>query len=158
VLPVHFKTQVPLIVLATDKVIALIASCHLSFAETTPAPWLNPPYAAPLLARGRELNRRCGAIVPGVSFGRRRFCCSVQACPVRGIFKRTSGKDSASPTDLPSFYIDLANSERKTLWERHNALLLANSVISRKAVNLNYPKLESPNKVVHLAPLTPFLH
>jgi hypothetical protein len=148
-------------VLATDKVIALIASCHLSFAETTPAPWLNPPYAAPLLERRRELNRRCGAIVPGVSFGRRRFCCSVQACPVRGIFKRTSGKDSASsPDGLAVFqtYIDLANSERKTLWERHNALLLANSVISRKAVNLNYPKLESPNKVVHLAPLTPFLH
>jgi hypothetical protein len=46
--------------------------------------------------------------------------------------ERSSGKDSASPPDeLAVFqaYVDLINSERETLWARHNALVLANSLI-----------------------------
>jgi hypothetical protein len=41
-------------------------------------------------------------------------------------------KDSASSSDeiaVFQAYIDLINSERETLWARHNALLLANSLI-----------------------------
>ena len=46
--------------------------------------------------------------------------------------ERSSRKNPASSSDgLAVFqaYIDLINSERETLWARHNALLLANSLI-----------------------------
>ena len=46
--------------------------------------------------------------------------------------ERNSGKNSVSSSDeLAVFqvYADLINSERETLWARHNALLLANSLI-----------------------------
>jgi hypothetical protein len=45
--------------------------------------------------------------------------------------ERSSRKGFVSPDGLAVFqtYIDLINSERKTLWERHNALLLANSLV-----------------------------
>ena len=40
-------------------------------------------------------------------------------------------QDPSSPDELAVFqvYTDLVNSERETLWARHNALLLANSLI-----------------------------
>jgi hypothetical protein len=41
-------------------------------------------------------------------------------------------KDSASSSDeiaVFQAYIDLINSERETIWTRHNALLVANSLI-----------------------------
>ena len=43
-----------------------------------------------------------------------------------------NAKDSASSSDeiaVFQAYIDLINSERETLWARHNALLVANSLI-----------------------------
>jgi hypothetical protein len=46
--------------------------------------------------------------------------------------ERSSGKDPASsPDGLAIFqaYTDPINSERETLWARHNALILANSLI-----------------------------
>jgi fatty acid desaturase len=46
--------------------------------------------------------------------------------------ERSAGKDPAnSPDGLAAFqtYANLINSERETLWARHNALVLANSLI-----------------------------
>jgi len=46
--------------------------------------------------------------------------------------ERSAGKDPASsPDGLAVFqtYTNLINSERETLWARHNALILANSLI-----------------------------
>jgi hypothetical protein len=46
--------------------------------------------------------------------------------------ERSAGKDPASsPDGLAVFqtYTNLINSERETLWARHNALVLANSLI-----------------------------
>ena len=43
-----------------------------------------------------------------------------------------SGEDEASSSDeiaVLQAYIDLINSERETIWARHNALLVANSLI-----------------------------
>jgi len=43
-----------------------------------------------------------------------------------------SGEDEASTSDeiaVFQAYIDLINSERETIWARHNALLVANSLI-----------------------------
>ena len=43
-----------------------------------------------------------------------------------------SGEDSISSPDeiaVLQAYVDLINSERETIWARHNALLLANSLI-----------------------------
>ena len=43
-----------------------------------------------------------------------------------------SGEDSISSPDeiaVLQAYIDLINSERETIWARHNALLVANSLI-----------------------------
>ena len=43
-----------------------------------------------------------------------------------------SGEDSISSPDeiaVLQAYIDLSNSERETIWARHNALLVANSLI-----------------------------
>ena len=43
-----------------------------------------------------------------------------------------SGEDEASSSDeiaVFQAYVDLINSERETIWARHNALLLANSLI-----------------------------
>jgi hypothetical protein len=43
-----------------------------------------------------------------------------------------SGEDQASSSDeiaVFQAYIDLINSERETIWARHNALLVANSLI-----------------------------
>jgi hypothetical protein len=43
----------------------------------------------------------------------------------------THAKSASSSDDIAVFqaYVDLVNSERETLWARHNALLLANSLI-----------------------------
>ena len=43
----------------------------------------------------------------------------------------TANQSSSSPDEVAVFqaYTDLINSERETLWARHNALLLANSLI-----------------------------
>jgi hypothetical protein len=46
-----------------------------------------------------------------------------------------SGEDEASTSDeiaVFQAYIDLINSERETIWARHNALLVANSLIHRR--------------------------
>ena len=65
-------------------------------------------------------------MTPGIGFGRR---------PVHVISaneRRTSDKHPASsPDGLVVFqtYTNLINSERETLWARHNALILANSLI-----------------------------
>jgi hypothetical protein len=37
-------------------------------------------------------------------------------------------------------YTDLINSERETLWARHNALLLANSLIIVERISANTPR------------------
>jgi hypothetical protein len=43
--------------------------------------------------------------------------------------KQKSAASSSDETAVFQAYVDLINSERETLWARHNALLLANSLI-----------------------------
>jgi hypothetical protein len=57
-----------------------------------------------------------------------------------------SGEDEASTSDeiaVFQAYIDLINSERETIWARHNALLVANSLIigAMRCCVLSHPRL-----------------